>query len=100
MRTATPYGESPNLRRPRAIRAIAGLAAGMLVVSPVTAAAPGVHLIAVCTGEGTRLMIASAVPSAPERKDDKGAGVCAHATCPREIRADRRNGRSRTGGAR
>jgi hypothetical protein len=90
------FDETPRPRY-RAVGALPGLAAVMLVASPVAAIAPDAHVTAVCTGKGTRLMLAPSAPPSPIRKDEERPGLCAHATCPREIRSERRRARTRTG---
>ena len=63
-------------------------------ISPVAAAGSRQHWISLCTGEGARLVLLGGGGDVPSDKpDDRGHGMCAHATSPREIRP---GGKART----
>jgi hypothetical protein len=63
-------------------------AALALAVSPVSAAMP-VAWIEICSGSLTH-WIAVQAPSNGPAGEDRGHALCAHATCPRETRIDRK----------
>jgi hypothetical protein len=72
---------------------LAAPAAVALAASPVSAAADGRQWISICTGEGARwisLEDEAGSPVIPPEGDHRGAG-CAHATCPRDDRLDRKS---------
>ncbi len=59
----------------------------MQLTAPLSAAAPGLHLIPMCTAEGPRLVaIGGEDPATPPADHDRQGGMtCAHALCPREL---------------
>jgi hypothetical protein len=58
-----------------------------LEVAPVAAAGPGQHWVSLCTSDGGRLVSVADGEGIPDQgPGDRGHGMCAHATCPREDR--------------
>jgi hypothetical protein len=81
-------GRKPAGRRIGPCRAAFAFAAPLtLAAAPVAAAAPGGHLISLCTAEGPRLILLEGPdPAAPDRdRHGQAQTGCAHALCPREL---------------
>lgn len=73
----------------RRVGAGLALAASMLVgVSPVLATLPETIWFKLCSGTESRWVAMPGQPAPP--RDDGDRGLCAHATCPREQRIDRK----------
>lgn len=78
------------------LRATIGVpAVATMAVAPVAAAQAG-QWVTICTGEGARLIRLAGLPALPrEEREERMESLCAHATCPRPLRLERK-GRGHT----
>ena len=66
-------------------------AVAMLAIGPIAHADTSTHLVPMCSADGPRLLLLPGAPAPPaKQREERQASLCAHATCPREFRLERR----------